>query len=481
MFDSKSWGWVCVVALVVACAGPSALAQEQSPRAVTLPEARSYARAHQPSVRAALARIAAAEAQAAVPRAQWLPQLGATAQIFVASENNTTASYLTTNVVDLPRIGGTTVVDAGHASMQPFGSTLAAIGISQEVFDFGRIAAQSAAADALAVAARHASDATTLDVDYDVEEAFYAVLAAKGVLKASEEAYDRTRTHRDYAKAGVTSGLLQPIELTRAEADLARFDIGRIRARGGVRAAQAVLAAAVGAPDLTLDASGEMPTTLIVPTLSQALDDAASRDPRVAEAVAKVRAQEAQSRAIYAEMRPDVAATATFSGRAGGAPPSGGGISADYDGWLPSVPNWHVGLVLSWPIYDGTVVARGRASDAQAAALREDVAALKQVLAENVQRAYINVEIARDALPGLERAVTAALANYAQADARFRAGVGTSVELADAEALRTDAEINLAIGKFDLAKARAALGRAISEGLVGGSAAGGAPRMENVK
>jgi len=133
---------------------------------------------------------------------------------------------------------------------------------------------------------------------------------------------------------------------------------------------------------------------------------------------------------------------------------------------LPTVPNWDIGLVFSWPIYDGVVVARGRASEAQESALRDDVVALKQVLSSNVQRAYINVEVARDALPGIEHAVAAAITNYAQADARFKAGLGTAIELADAEALRADSEIQLAIGKFDLAKARASLGRAIAEGLV---------------
>ena len=74
--------------------------------------------------------------------------------------------------------------------------------------------------------------------------------------------------------------------------------------------------------------------------------------------------------------------------------------------------------------------------------------------------------VARDALPALQHELEAARANYAQADARFKAGLGTSVELADAEALRTDAEIQLALGTFELAKARAAFGRAIAEGLV---------------
>jgi outer membrane protein TolC len=68
-------------------------------------------------------------------------------------------------------------------------------------------------------------------------------------------------------------------------------------------------------------------------------------------------------------------------------------------------------------------------------------------------------------LPALQTAVTASRANYAQADARFRSGLGTSVELADAENLRADAEIQLALGKFQVARSRAVLGRAMVEGL----------------
>ena len=67
------------------------------------------------------------------------------------------------------------------------------------------------------------------------------------------------------------------------------------------------------------------------------------------------------------------------------------------------------------------------------------------------------------ALPALERALTAARANYDQAEARFRSGLADAVELADAEALRTQAEIDLIVGRFDLARARVAFGRTIAE------------------
>jgi outer membrane protein len=82
-----------------------------------------------------------------------------------------------------------------------------------------------------------------------------------------------------------------------------------------------------------------------------------------------------------------------------------------------------------------------------------------------IREAYSAVDVARTVVPGLRRAVDAARANYDQADARFRAGLGTSVELADAENLRTQAEIQLVLGEFELARARAAFGRTIAEGL----------------
>jgi outer membrane protein len=135
------------------------------------------------------------------------------------------------------------------------------------------------------------------------------------------------------------------------------------------------------------------------------------------------------------------------------------------NGWLPDVPNWDAGLILSWPLFDGTISARRDAARAAEQVRRDeiDMARLQEVA--RVREAYVKVGVARSALVALDHAVVAAHANYDQADARFRAGIGNAVELADAEAVRTDAEIQQALGQFELAQARAAFGRAIAEGL----------------
>jgi outer membrane protein len=121
--------------------------------------------------------------------------------------------------------------------------------------------------------------------------------------------------------------------------------------------------------------------------------------------------------------------------------------------------------VLSWPLFDGTIAARRDAAHAAEQVRHDEIDIAREQEVAQVRQAYIKVQVARTALVSLANAVVAARANYDQADARFRAGIGNAVELADAEAVRTDAEIQLALGQFEVAQARAAFGRAIAEGL----------------
>lgn len=433
----------------------------QPTRAMTLPEALDYARVNQPSLVAARARLSGVQAEAGIPRALYLPRVGATAQAFEGTANNTTATYTATYGLDLPRIGATAV---GTKGWDPSTSTLVGLGLRQEVFDFGRISALEQAADAAVEAERGAADAMRLDVVYAVENAYYAVHTAKGVLGAAEAAYARSKLNYDTAQAGVRVGLREPIELTRAASDLARFDVARVRARAGLTAAQAVFAAVVGVPDTLLDSAGMASPPPPSPTLQDAFTSAMAHDPILRERQARVLEQQARTRSIAAELRPDLSLTTTLSGRAGGALPSSG-VASSGNGALPDVPNWDVGLVLTWPLLDFGVKARENASRALESARQAEVQEQVQRLNTTVQGAFVDLMAAQQALPALEKTFTAARANYDQAEARFRNELGTSVELADAQALLTAAEVDVTIGRFQVLRARAGLARAIAENL----------------
>jgi len=436
-----------------------------SPPKITLGDALAFALKNQPSVREALARVAARLVDVGIPRGQWLPTVGITAQILGGTANNTTASYLTEAWTPTPRVGGTSSTDASGASWSPEPSTFIGLGITQHVFDFGRIAAEIQAADSLVGAERHSSEAQALDVRLGVEEAYFAVYSAHAVLAATEEAYARSKAAFELARQGVAAGSRPPFDQTRIEAQLARFDVTRVRDRGELRVAQSLLAAAVGSSELALDIADTPPSPADVPPLDVAIQHALQREPGLQAALARIQAQEDATRAAFAQLRPDLYVFGTLNGRAGGAKPSGSAPTPDGNGWLPIVPNWQIGLVLSWPIFEGTYWARGKASEQLEAVRREEAAVVRQRLVARVETAYVAVVVAREALPRIRNALEAARTNYAQADARFRTGLGSPTDLADAERLWIESQTMVALGEFDLARARAAFGRSIAEGL----------------
>jgi len=439
----------------------AARAAESAPaEAISLSEAILFALKHQPEVLAAKARLLASRAAERIPGAAWRPTLGALAEVVGGSANNSTATVVSNNVLDLPRIGGTPVATANDFS--PYPSTLVGIGVRQELFDFGRIAAETAAASALAAVDEQRARASRLDTVLTVTEAYYAVHAARSVLQVATQAEERAQLHRDYAAAGVRSGLRAPIDLTRAEADLTRFAVSRIRADGNLRVAKSVFAAAVGVSGPELDAKDaqEVPGNLPARQVIQAR--ARDADPVVRGAIFQARAQRLQTEAIERSTRPNLFATAAASGRAGGAPASNG-VVPEGNGLLPSVFNYSAALVLEWPIYRGVTSAQAEASRRKELAMLAEVDVARQVATTRAEQAYRSFEEATSALDALARAADAAKANHEQAEARFTAGLGTSTELADAETLRIGAEIELAIGHFQVALTRAVLARVMSE------------------
>src|SRR5262249_36918366 len=143
-----------------------------------------------------------------------------------------------------------------------------------------------------------------------------------------------------------------------------------------------------------LDVAAGPPPPSELPSLADSIRRATSRGPRLREVLAELRAEEAETRSIDAELRPDVSATATLSGRAGGAPPSSG-AAASGDGFIPNVPNWDVGVVLTWPLFDGVVNAQRAASGAREGVRREELDLVQREQVAEVRKSYVAVDVAR--------------------------------------------------------------------------------------
>ncbi len=434
-------------------------APDRASRTMTLDEAIAFARSHHLRVASARQRVVAAEREAEVVSAQWLPRVGVMGQIVGVTANNSTSTLIGTATVDLPRIGATPV--SGGYDLQPYPSTAAAVGIRQQLYDFGRVQAERASADLATVVERYRASGNALDVDFAVRQAYFAVLAADAIAGASRAAFLRASSHRDLARANVRSGLRPPIEQTRAEADVARYEAATVRARASVRVARIAFAVTVGVDDDELGATAAALEDPTLPSVESLLGHA-ERTSFVLEGRARVDAQRGETRRLEAQARPTLWATASASGRAGGARPSNGPTPYG-EGWLPTVPNYGAAVVLTWPIFEPTWGRRADSSRAREAALVSEADLALRGQRALIRTAYQEALVARETLGAAERGADAARANWDQAEHRFGVGLGTSTELADAQALRTEAEIQLAIAKFQTERARAALERAAAE------------------
>lgn len=428
------------------------------PKVLTLAAALEYAAAHQPAIEQAMAEIAAREAQARVPRAGWLPQASMQAQWLVGTVNQTTASYINVRGVEVARVTATPVT--AHTSWTPTPSSLVAATVTQQLFDFGRIAAQAAVADAQTEVARASAAQVQLDIRLRVEEAFNAVLAGKHILAATQEAYRRAEGLYRLAETGVRSGLRPPIDRTRAQAELAQAEVQRTRAEASITSAQAALAAVIGSSDLLVDAAELQPADHPFPGLTEALRSAEEHSPEVMAALARLHAQEAQTSALTRELLPNLFVSGSIWGNAGGAQVANG-EPAYGNGWLPSVGNFSVSVVLQWHLLDPTAIRRRSAAQQRQRVERAAVAVARREVVLQVQRSYLDLEAAQKTLPALAATVTASKANLDQAQARFRAGLGTIIELTDAEALLINAQLGLAVGQFNVARAAAQLARSL--------------------
>ncbi len=425
-------------------------------RVLSLDDAVGFALAHGPEAMAAAARVGAANAEAQVPVANWLPQLDAGAELLGGSVNQTTASFFSVPGVDAARVSGRPAT--ATTDWRAYPSSFAGLRLHQEIFDFGKYFAQVAAQDARVEVAKANARVVHANLRYAVTSAYFSVFAAKAVVLAAEEAYTRAEAHRNLAAAGVKAGMREPIVLARANADLSRFDSERIRARGALQNARVALAAAIGSPDEDLDVTDAPPPLPVPPTPEQGMAQALANEPSLRAAAASLRAATANTRSVTADYFPELALQGFIGGDAGGAP---GAPVPPSQGWLPSVANYAVAVTLRIPLLDFQILAHRRVALAEQRVFAAELVRVTAQVDATVRNAYVTRDVAISMLPALEREVAAARANWAQADARFSAGIGTSVELADAEALREDSDIRLALGRFDIARSEAALRRAM--------------------
>lgn len=403
--------------------------------AFTLREAVDYALAHYPAVQASLERMNAARAGVGLAADSYLPRADFMWQADRATRNNILGTMLPqSNAILNP--SGSVSPESGRT----FWGSAGGVMLAWEPFDFGYRSANVQSAQSTERRTVEQIRLTRLEVESAVSEAAFGVLAAKQRVVASRADVERRQVFAKSVHALVDAHLRPGADSSRADAELAAARTQMILAEQSEAVAKATLAEMLGLAGKQVDIAPG-PMLDFPPDLSWA------PLPMVDNPLATVeqgRVQEIQARLKILDRTyyPKFNLMAAESGRGSGVNPDGT-FGSGLQGLGLQRANWAAGLVVTFPIFDfATIRSRKKI---EAANRRREEALYQQTLQSisgqtarakavlvGARRVALNTPIQLQASVDAER----------QARARFEAGVAKLVDVAEAQRLLVQAEID---------------------------------------
>jgi len=415
--------------------------QGQPVRTFTLEQAIDYAVTNYPAVRAALERVSAARAGFRLARTSYLPRADALFQANRASRNNIFGLLLPQPIIS--PISGPVLSTTSNQSV--WGSALGLL-FSWEAFDFGYRRANVNAAKAGQSRAGAESVVTRFEVAVAATNTFMTLLAAQEREKASRADVERRRVFATSVHTLVDNQLRPGAEASRADAELARARADLARSEEAEQVSRAALADALGLAGTELNAEPgpllRLPPATALPTAMVASHPVAAAE--------KARVEEARARQRVAERSyyPRINFQSTVYGRGSGANPDSS-VATGLNGLGLERTNWAAGLTVSFPALDIFAVRAQReieASNERAEAARYDQTI--QTLTAQLQEARAALEGARRVMENTRIELQAARETETQARARYRSGLTTVVEVAEAQSLLVQAESDDALARL---------------------------------
>ena len=380
-------------------------------RELALEEAVSIALVTQPQIRARLEDYAAAQQRVNQALSTLLPQVSGFA----------TAGRSQSPDVQLEGVGGQRVtVTAIQSNIQT------GISASQLIFDFGKTWAATDAAKAVALAVREQAEIQKDLTVLAVKESYFTLLLALRLVKVNEAALDRANLNLRSARGFFEVGTRPKSDVTRAEVDVANARVNLIRAQNAVSLARTTLNTAMGIavnhPTRVRDILTYEEYRVDAGTV---VSEALKQRPETRQARALVDQEEALVRQAFRNFFPDLVA----SGQYGIARPD---VFSDF---------WSFGASLQWSIFDGgNRISRYKEEKLKWEATKARLRDTELTVWREVEQAYLNLAAAEEQIFAARKAVESAEENFRLSQGRFDAGVGTIIELTDAQLELTQAQ-----------------------------------------
>lgn len=415
---------------------PAQPAVAKDPNVLTLDEAVLTALANHPNLKAARERIGAQEAVLGQQMSAYYPTL------------NFNNSYRTSQTQELHPASPSTVRAADTYSSEGK--------LSYTIYNFGkREGAVQAARDTLSATGYNYK--TTVDnVIVDAKVAYYLVLGFHAGVKVREETVKNRELLVKQARGFYEVGTRAKIDVARAEANLYSAQADLIQAQTNVKVAWVTLKNALGLRELAERPLVEEAIMTTIPySLEQARELAYANRPELKSLQAQLKAQDQIIAVARRGHLPDI----TFDAAYGRRHDSDNGFNT-----FPLQPAWGVGLNLNIPIFDGfRTTYRVQETLSNYYVIKADEEARRQQITLDVEQAYLKLVELQERIKANRSAADAAKENLDLADGRYQVGVGSIIEVTDAQTLYTDAEIKYLQALYDYKIADARLVRAIGQ------------------
>lgn len=399
-----------------------------------------------PAVRVPEAEVRQAAAGIQLARTAYLPKIDAIAGVNRATRNNSFGLLLPSQII--APISGPVLGTNGLGSS--FGSTVGVLA-TWEPFDFGLRDANVAVAEAAQRRAGAGIDRVRLQAASLIADSALTWLAASQMAKAAQAGVDRAAELQRVTEGLVKAELRAGAESSLAAAEAAAARLQWIRSQQAAAEAKAVLTTLLN--DSQLDfAEGPLFGLPSEPGGEGA--GSVEANPAVKVADLAMAETQARLRALDRAYVPKFTLQATSYARGTGAMPDGrllGGVN----GLGPNIQNWGVGFTATFPVFEIAAIRARKAAETarldSEKAQREQLLLDLQIQREKALAAYRSALEFAQTTPVL---VTSARTGLEQIRARYEAGLGTALEVADAQRRLTQAEIDDSLARLSVWRAR---------------------------
>lgn len=319
--------------------------------------------------------------------------------------------------------------------------------VSQLLTDFGRTKNLISSANLTAKAESQNAVATKEQILLAVDQAFYNALQTQAVLTVAQRTVSDRQTVADQVGALYKNKLKSELDFSFANVNLAQAKLLLLDSQSNENAALASLSAVLGFSNLQNFQLAEDTDTIAPPQGN--VDDLVSTAFAMRPELLSLEFQAESAKKFQTAERdlllPDVRAL----GAVGDTPVRNPIVSSWY---------WAAGVNVEIPIFNGFLyTARAREAALRAQAAQERLRDLRDGISRDVRTSWLNATTAYDRLAVTQQLLEQANLALDLAQARYKLGLGSIVELSQAQLQQTQAEIGNAQAGYDCRLALAVL------------------------